>query len=159
MKKVRVGKEQAILSIRHFCAYQERAQQEVRDKLYELGMTTPEVEEILSDLITENFLNEERFAISFAGGHFRIKGWGKLKINHALYQKRVSAYNIKKALKSIDEDDYQTKLYDLATKKWASLKGERGLSRMAKTHAFLHQRGFEPALIQPILQKLNKPGT
>jgi regulatory protein len=159
MKKVRVGKEQAILSIRHFCAYQERAQQEVRDKLYELGMTTPEVEEILSDLITENFLNEERFAISFAGGHFRIKGWGKLKINHALYQKRVSAYNIKKALKSIDEDDYQAKLYDLATKKWASLKGERGLSRMAKTHAFLHQRGFEPALIQPILQKLNKPGT
>jgi len=159
MKKVRVGKEQAILSIRHFCAYQERAQQEVRDKLYELGMTTPEVEEILSDLITENFLNEERFAISFAGGHFRIKGWGKLKINHALYQKRVSAYNIKKALKSIDEDDYQAKLYDLATKKWASLKGERGLSRMAKTHAFLHQRGFEPALIQPILQKLKKPGT
>ncbi len=159
MKKVRVGKEQAILSIRHFCAYQERAQQEVRDKLYELGMTTPEVEEILSDLITENFLNEERFAISFAGGHFRIKGWGKLKINHALYQKRVSAYNIKKALKSIDEEDYQAKLYDLATKKWASLKGERGLSRMAKTHAFLHQRGFEPALIQPILQKLNKPGT
>jgi regulatory protein len=159
MKKVRVGKEQAILSIRHFCAYQERAQQEVRDKLYELGMTTPEVEEILSNLITENFLNEERFAISFAGGHFRIKGWGKLKINHALYQKRVSAYNIKKALKSIDEDDYQAKLYDLATKKWASLKGERGLSRMAKTHAFLHQRGFEPALIQPILQKLNKPGT
>ncbi len=159
MKKVRVGKEQAILSIRHFCAYQERAQQEVRDKLYELGMTTPEVEEILSDLITENFLNEERFAISFAGGHFRIKGWGKLKINHALYQKRVSAYNIKKALKTIDEDDYQAKLYDLATKKWASLKGERGLSRMAKTHAFLHQRGFEPALIQPILQKLNKPGT
>jgi regulatory protein len=121
-------------------------------------MTTPEVEEILSDLISENFLNEARFATSFAGGHFRIKGWGKLKINHALYQKRVSAYNIKMALKSIDEDDYQAKLYNLATKKWATLKGERGLSRMAKTMAFLHQRGFEPALIQPILQKFNKLG-
>lgn len=157
MKKNRVGKEQAILSIRHFCAYQERAQQEVRDKLYELGMTKPEVEEIIADLITENFLNEERFATSFAGGHFRIKGWGKLKINHALYQKKVSAYNIKMALKSIDEQDYRSKLLDLATKKWNSLKGERGLSRMAKTQAFLHQRGFEPALIQPILQKLYKP--
>lgn len=159
MKKNRVGKEQAIISIRHFCAYQERAQQEVRDKLYELGMTKPEVEEILADLISENFLNEERFANSFAGGHFRIKSWGRLKINHALYQKKVSAYNIKMALKTIDEADYLAKLEDLAIKKWKSLKGERGLSRMAKTQAFLHQRGFEPALIQPIVQRLNKSGS
>jgi regulatory protein len=146
MKKVRIGKEQAIQRIRHYCAYQERAQQEVRDKLYELGMTMDEVEEIMSDLIAENFLNEERFATQFAGGHFRIKGWGKVKIQHALQQKRVSSYNIKIGLKAIDEDAYIKTLQQLATKKWNSLKGERGLSRMAKTQAFLHQRGFEPIL-------------
>ena len=67
MKKVRIGKEQAIQRIRHYCAYQERAQQEVRDKLYELGMTMDEVEEIMSDLIAENFLNEERFSVQFTG--------------------------------------------------------------------------------------------
>jgi regulatory protein len=156
MKKVRIGKEQAIQRIRHYCAYQERAQQEVRDKLYELGMTKDEVEEIMSDLIAENFLNEERFAIQFAGGHFRIKGWGKVKIQHALQQKRVSSYNIKIGLKAIDEDAYLKTLQQLATKKWNSLKGERGLSRMAKTYAFLHQRGFEPVLYQPIVQKLYK---
>jgi len=157
MKKVRIGKEQAIQRIRHYCAYQERAQQEVRDKLYELGMTKDEVEEIMSDLIAENFLNEERFAVQFAGGHFRIKGWGKLKIQHALQQKRVSSYNIKIGLKAIDGDAYLKTLEQLATKKWNSLKGERGLSRMAKTYAFLHQRGFEPILYQPIVQKLYKP--
>ncbi len=156
MKKVRIGKEQAIQRIRHYCAYQERAQQEVRDKLYELGMTMDEVEEIMSDLIAENFLNEERFATQFAGGHFRIKGWGKVKIQHALQQKRVSGYNIKIGLKAIDEDDYMKTLQGLATKKWNSLKGERGLSRMAKTQAFLHQRGFEPILYQPIVQALYK---
>jgi len=156
MKKVRIGKEQAIQRIRHYCAYQERAQQEVRDKLYELGMTMDEVEEIMSDLIAENFLNEERFAVQFAGGHFRIKGWGKVKIQHALQQKRVSSYNIKIGLKAIDEDAYLKTLQQLATKKWNSLKGERGLSRMAKTYAFLHQRGFEPILYQPIVQKLYK---
>jgi regulatory protein len=91
MKKVRIGKEQAIQRIRHYCAYQERAQQEVRDKLYELGMTMGEVEEIMSDLIAENFLNEERFATQFAGGHFRIKGWGRVKIQHALQQKRSAS--------------------------------------------------------------------
>jgi regulatory protein len=157
MKKVRIGKEQAIQRIRHYCAYQERAQQEVRDKLYELGMTKDEVEEIMSDLIAENFLNEERFAVQFAGGHFRIKGWGKVKIQHALQQKRVSSYNIKIGLKAIDRDAYLKTLEQLATKKWNSLKGERGLSRMAKTYAFLHQRGFEPILYQPIVQKLYKP--
>ncbi len=157
MKKVRIGKEQAIHRIRHYCAYQERAQQEVRDKLYELGMTKDEVEEIMSDLIAENFLNEERFAVQFAGGHFRIKGWGKVKIQHALQQKRVSSYNIKIGLKAIDGDAYLKTLEQLATKKWNSLKGERGLSRMAKTYAVLHQRGFEPILYQPIVQKLYKP--
>ena len=156
MKKVRIGKEQAIQRIRHYCAYQERAQQEVRDKLYELGMTMDEVEEIMSDLIAENFLNEERFATQFAGGHFRIKGWGKVKIQHALQQKRVSSYNIKIGLKAIDEDAYIKTLQQLATKKWNSLKGERGLSRMAKTQAFLHQRGFEAILYQPIVQALYK---
>jgi len=95
MKKVRIGKEQAIQRIRHYCAYQERAQQEVRDKLYELGMTMDEVEEIMSDLIAENFLNEERFAVQFAGGHFRIKGWGKVKIQHALQQKGSAASILK----------------------------------------------------------------
>jgi len=157
MKKVRIGKEQAIQRIRHYCAYQERAQQEVRDKLYELGMTMDEVEEIMSDLIAENFLNEERFALQFAGGHFRIKGWGKVKIQHALQQKRVSSYNIKIGLKAIDGDAYLKTLEQLATKKWNSLKGERGLSRMAKTYAFLQQRGFEPILYQPIVQQLYKP--
>ena len=156
MEKKRLGKDQAITSIKRFCAYQERAQQEVRDKLYEYGMSKDEVEEILSNLISENFLNEERFAVQFAGGHFRIKGWGKVKINHALKQKRVSAYNIKKALQSIDLDAYEKTLEALANKKWNSLKRERGLSKMAKTQAFLYQRGFEPQLIQPILQKLNK---
>ena len=156
MKKVRIGKEQAIQRIRHYCAYQERAQQEVRDKLYELGMTMDEVEEIMSDLIAENFLNEERFAVQFAGGHFRIKGWGRVKIQHALQQKRVSSYNIKIGLKAIDEDAYIKTLKQLATKKWNSLKGERGLSRLAKTYAFLNQRGFEPILYQPIVQALYK---
>lgn len=156
MNKIRIGKEQAIQRIRHFCAYQERAQQEVRDKLYELGMTKSEVEEIISDLITDNFLNEERFANLFTGGHFRIKQWGKSKIQYALQQKRVSPVNIKKALKTIDPDDYNSTLLFLAKKKWNSLQGDRGLSRMAKTQAFLYQRGFESALIQPILQQLNK---
>lgn len=154
MKKVKLGKDQARLSIRRFCAYQERAQQEVRDKLYEYGLSTPDVEELISELIGENFLNEARFAEQYAGGHFRIKHWGKLKIQYALQQKRVSAYNIKKALQIIDLDDYERVALELTTKKWKSLRGQGLLSKKQKTKSFMHQRGFEPAIIVPILNRL-----
>jgi regulatory protein len=154
MKKVKLGKDQARLSIRRFCAYQERAQQEVRDKLYEYGLSTPDVEELISELIGENFLNEARFAEQYAGGHFRIKQWGKLKIQYALQQKRVSAYNIKKALQIIDLDDYERVALELTAKKWKSLRGQSMLSKKQKTKNFMHQRGFEPSVIIPILNRL-----
>ena len=156
MQKIKISKEQAVQRIRHFCAYQERAQQEVRDKLYSFSRSSQEVEEIIADLISDNFLNEARFAENFAGGHFRIKAWGRQKIKYALQQKKVSPTNIKKALQSIDDNDYQKVLVALATKKWNSLKGGTALSRKAKTQSFLVQRGFEINLIGPIVQALNK---
>ena len=127
MHKIRIGKDQAIQRIRHYCAYQERSQQEVRDKLYELGMSKSEVEEIISDLISENFLNEERFAQQFAGGHFRIKQWGRIKIKYELKKKNVSEYCIKKALAAINMSDYFATLSKLADIKFRSLKSEKNI--------------------------------
>src|ERR1700740_2162465 len=95
-------KEQALQKARHFCGYQERHHREVKEKLYGFGLYKNDVEELLSKLIEENYLNEERFAIQFAGGRFRIKQWGRVKIKYALKQKQVSEYCIKKALKAID---------------------------------------------------------
>ena len=112
---------------------------------------------VLPEMFSTGFsMRPTKFAESFAGGHFRIKSWGKQKIKYALQQKRVSPVNIKKALLTIDEDAYEKALLNLATKKWNSLKGEKGMSRMAKTQSFLNQRGFESNLISPILQALNK---
>src|SRR3954468_25072028 len=96
--------------IRKYCAYQERSQQEVRDKLYALGLHRREVEQIISQLVTENYLNEERFAIAYAGGKFRMKQWGRNKIKAALQQKKVSDYCIRKALNEINEKDYRKAL-------------------------------------------------
>ncbi|MFI5141877.1 MAG: regulatory protein RecX, partial [Bacteroidia bacterium] len=98
--------EQALIKIRDWCAYQERCQQEARDKLYDYGLKTDDVENIIAQLVNENFINEERFAIAFAGGKFRIKKWGKVKIKQELKAKRVSDYCIKKGLAIIDNTDY-----------------------------------------------------
>src|SRR5271155_4760919 len=79
----------ALLKAQKYCAYQERSQQEVRDKLYSYGLHRNQVEPIIAELITAGFLKEERFAIAFAGGKFRMKGWGKIKIKQALKFKKV----------------------------------------------------------------------
>ena len=95
---------------------------EVREKLYSFGLHRNEVDEIISTLITENYLNEERFAVHFAGGKFRMKQWGKIKIKQALKNKQVSGYCISKALKEIDNNEYRKTFFKLAEQKLKTLK-------------------------------------
>jgi regulatory protein len=137
--------------IKHYCGYSERCHYEVREKLFGMGLVKKDVETLLSRLIEEDYLNEERYAILFAGGHFRQKKWGKTKIIHALRQKRVSEQNIKRAMKEIQADDYLAALQKLAEMKWTSLKGEQYLARQAKTTAFLAQRGYEGPAIRQVI--------
>ena len=154
LQKKYLTPEQALQKLKHFCGYQERSHYETQQKLYSLGLYKKDVEILLSQLIEENYLNEERYAIAFAGGRFRIKQWGRIKIKYELQQHKVSSYNIIKALKSIDETDYLATLQELATKKWALLKGEQYLNRQAKTTSFLLQRGFEHNLIAAAIAKI-----
>lgn len=146
-------KEQALQKLRQYCAYQERSHQEVKEKLYSLGVRKTDHDEILATLIEENYLNEERFAIAFAGGKFRIKQWGRVKIKYELKQKQVSPYNINKALQQIDEVDYVKVLRELAEEKYESLKNEQGLNRKKKTMDFLIAKGFEADLVRSVLEK------
>jgi regulatory protein len=115
------SRAQAKLKAESYCAYQERSQYEVRNKLYEWGLHEREVEEIISELIQANFLNEERFALAYTMGKFRIKGWGKIKIKQGLKLKRVPDKMIVNSLKTIDYDDYVAKLRSLIDKKNRSI--------------------------------------
>jgi regulatory protein len=150
-----IGTEKAWQKIKHYCAYQERNHTETKQKLYGFGLYKQEVEELLSRLIEENYLNEERYAIAFAGGKFRMKQWGRGKIKYELQQKRVSAYCIKKAMLAIEEKEYGDCLQKLATSKLATLKSENNIFvKKTKLRNYLMQKGFEPALIQPILNSM-----
>ena len=140
--------------LRHYCNYQERSHAEVKQKLWELRVRRSEVDQILATLIQEDYLNEERFAKAFAGGKFRLKEWGRKKIYHALKEKMVSEYNIKIAMKEINEEDYVKTAKGLAEKKYASFIGEQELSRKKKTMNYLLQKGYEPELVNNILEKL-----
>jgi regulatory protein len=155
-KRIALSPEQALQKARHYCGYQERCHSEVREKLYSFGLRKPQVEAALATLIGENYLNEERFAIQYAGGHFRLKQWGRVRIRYQLKQKQVSEYCIKKALAGIDEAEYTLTLARLAEKKWETLKEEGHLlTRKQKLQTYLLQKGYEHDLIQAIGQRIN----
>jgi regulatory protein len=151
-------KEQALQKLKQYCAYQERSHAEVKQKLWDLGVKRAEHDEIISSLIEEDYLNEERFAKAFAGGKFRMKDWGRKKIYYALKEKQVSEYNIKKAMKEIDEATYQETIKELAEKKYALLKGEQYLVRKKKTIDYLLQKGYESELVTAVVNKLTGKG-
>jgi regulatory protein len=155
LRAQQISKEQALHKIRLYCGYQERSHNEVKEKLYSFGLRKITVDEILAQLIEENFLDEERFAIQFAGGKFRMKQWGKAKIIHALKQKGVSQYCIRKALDEIDELAYRQVLQKLADRKWTSLRKEPHLlTKLQKTRSYLLQKGFEPGPVSVVLKEL-----
>ena len=158
--KTSLTREQALQKLKHYCAYQERCHQEVKEKLYSLEMHKPDVEQIISQLIEENYLNEERFAIQYAGSKFRIKHWGRVKIKYALKQKQVSDYCIRKALGQIDADDYIKTLQKLGESKWKLLAGEKNIFvKKRKMQDFLLQKGYESDLIKDVLDELSNNGS
>lgn len=156
MQKKFLTKEQALQKLRQYCTYQERSHYEVQQKLWDLGIRRVEQGEIISTLIEEDYLNEERFAKAFAGGKFRMKDWGRRKIYQALKEKQVSEYSIKKAMKEIDDEEYKKVLYELAEKKQASLKGEQDIVRKKKTIDYLLQKGYEADLVMKVVNEFSK---
>ncbi|MBT1704191.1 regulatory protein RecX [Chryseosolibacter indicus] len=145
---------QAREKILRYCVYQERCHSEVRDKLYSFGLFKTDVEELITYLITEGFLNEERFAKAFAGGKFRMKKWGRLKIVHELEQKHISKNCIKSALKEIDERDYTQTLEKLVKDKSNSLDEPNLFVRRDKLSKYVIQKGYEPDLVWSLIKEL-----
>lgn len=126
-----------------YCAYQERCQKEVRSKLFEIGANYNEIENIISDLIEQKFINEERFATSFARGKFYFKQWGKYKIRQELKSREISEYCIKKGMKEIDEQDYQNTLQKLIDKKSKEVGGLKIAKNKQKVVLYLTGKGYE----------------
>jgi regulatory protein len=146
--------QEILLKAMNYCAYQERCHQEVRNKLYELGCKTDTVDEIMVKLIESNYLNEERFAKSYAGGKFRTKKWGRLRILKELQIRKISDYCIKVAMREIDEGVYLETVEDLLIK---YLPAQPTFNDRQKAMRYLMGKGYEPNLIKMVLDKISNP--
>jgi regulatory protein len=145
---------QARAKLEHFCAYQERCHAEVADKLRGFGLEATATDEIIVYLIEHNFLNEERFAKSFARGKHRIKHWGKIRIVNELKFRGISQYNINSALKEIEPDEYLQNFDALAQRCWENLREPNIFKKKKKYVDFLLRKGYENQLIYDKLKLL-----
>ena len=152
----KVTVKQAQLKLEHYCSYQERCHQEVVQKSYELGLKPNEVAEVIVHLLQNNFLNEERFARSFARGKHRIKHWGKIRIVNELKQRQISAPNIKYTLTEILEEEYQENFDYIAHKHWETIRETNVLKKKKKFCDYLLRKGWESNLIYEKWQQMSK---
>ena len=151
LTKKRCTPAQAKAKAEHYCAYQERSQQELRDKLYSWGLHQADVERIISDLIEDNFLSESRFAHAYVSGKFKMKAWGKFKIKAGLKAKQVPTRIIQEALDAIPEDIYQETLEEVLQKKANLIWESDTFVRQQKLLQYALMRGFEREIILEIL--------
>lgn len=143
----KLTQQEAQLKLEYYCSYQERCHQEVVQKSYDLGMRSNEIDAIVVHLLQHNFLNEERFARSFARGKHRIKLWGKIRIVNELKQRHISAPNIKCALTEISEDVYQNTLDALAERHWETIRETNAQKKKKKFCDYLLRKGWESHLV------------
>jgi regulatory protein len=153
IRSPKYGLLEAKQKIESYCAYQERCDAEIRKKLASWFMDAEHVDVLISDLISNNFLNEERFAEAYVSGKFRIKKWGRVKIKRELKSRKISDYSIDKAIKQIDEEEYLETLKSLLEKK--NISGQNQWEKKAKLKRFLSSKGYESNLIYDLLDKLN----
>ena len=133
--------------LQHYCSYQDRCHKEVIEKLKTYKIKSSDLNQIVSNLINKNFLNEYRFSKSFVRGKFNIKNWGKLRIQNELKKRNISSYNISLGMKEIDEIDYHKKLDLIFNKKLSSLDRINTISKKKKIISYLTYRGWESNLI------------
>ncbi|WP_281634217.1 regulatory protein RecX [Flavobacterium luteolum] len=154
--KITFTLKEALQKLEHFCAYQERCHDEVTAKLYSLKMTSEEIDSIIVQLIEGNFLNETRFACSFARGKHRIKHWGKIRITNELKARNISSTNIILALKEISTEEYFETFENLSERCWNSISENNQLKKRKKFCDYMLRRGYESNLVYEKAKELEE---
>ena len=149
-----ITKEEGLAKLQKYCAYQDRCHQEVRTKLITLGIYGDDLEEIIVELIADNFLNEERFARSYARGKFRMRRWGRVRILNELKFRKITDYCIRKAMTEIEEEDYLETLIEVLEKKKLQIKEKDTFKANNKIAKYAISRGFETGLVWDTVKNL-----
>lgn len=147
--------DQILDKMAKYCAYQERCVKDVRDKLKTFDIPKEEKIKILDYLMTNRFVNDERFAKSFVRGKVNQSGWGLNKIRFHLMQKGIDLETIEEALGQTDEEVYRQRLKDILKSKSKTVKAATDFEKKRKLAAYAMQKGFEGSLVWEVLKEFD----
>ena len=147
--------KQAVEKLAKYCAYQERSQWEVRNKMNDFQLSDDQKEEVIVELIQHDFLNEQRFAESFARGKFVIKKWGRIKISNELKKHKVSQRCLQLAFKEIDAVKYEATLIEILEKRLNKVKRPLSYKEKSKATNYALSRGYELDIILSAMSQLD----
>lgn len=143
--------------IRDWCGRGERAHSDVVQKLVRWGIPSSERADLIAELISDNLLNEERYAEAFASDHFRLRGWGPVKISYALKRKGVSERNTSRALDLLPKQDSGALMKKAFDKMQSKLHGLQEWKKRHKTAQYLISRGYAPDEVWAFVNTLFRP--
>ncbi len=152
--RAKYSREEALLKLEAFCAYQERCKQELSKKMDQWGLTHDLQQELLQELEESGFLNEKRFAETYTSGKIKIKRWGRNKIIQELKQKGISDEYIHSALEEIDEEIYLSNIDTLVDRKYNAIAKGNEYEKRMKTLRYMYGKGYEAELVNVAIDKL-----
>jgi len=138
---------EALEKLKRYCSVQERSYKAVREKLYNWGLKPDQVDNIIVELISENYLSEQRFAEAYASGKFKIKSWGRRKIVQGMKQLDISEACISIAMEQVAEDDYEARLEHWIEKRAKLEKGLPIFETRGRVARYLINKGYEPEIV------------
>lgn len=152
---IELTQDQILQKLESFCSYRERCITEINQRLYQLKADANDYDLYINHLKENNFLNETRFANSFARGKNSIKKWGRKKILMELKSKKIDDSTIQQSLQQIDEGMYLIKLQDVLEKKNRIIKETDMFKRKQKLIQFAMQKGYETEIIFEALKNIS----
>ncbi|MBT8232591.1 MAG: RecX family transcriptional regulator [Saprospiraceae bacterium] len=147
--------DKALLKLQRYCAYQDRCHQEVRSKLLSIKVYGDDLEQVMSELIRDDYLNEERFAKSYSRGKFRIKKWGKVKILQGLKARHISDYCIKKGMAEIEDDEYRETIKLVLLNQMDRNTHLKPYLAKDKAIKYAISRGFETEIVYEVVKDIS----
>ena len=141
MKK-EMTEQEAYLQLAALCAQTEHCRQEMLDKMKRWGLDEGVQDRIISRLVKERFVDDERYARAFVKDKVRYNKWGRRKIQQALWMKRIDEHIQQQVLDEIEEREYLEVLRPLLKQKRKSIKAQNDYELNQKLIRFALGRGF-----------------
>lgn len=144
MAKKPVTKEIALDKLETLCSRSEQCEYDLNQKMFRWGLSTADRKDVIDFLRENRFVDDTRYAKSYANDKSRFSSWGPYKVRIELLRKRIKPAVISEALNNVNPQIWKEGLMRCAITKAKNLDltGEAGYDSRNKLFRYLISRGY-----------------